>query len=120
MGLAITGSYDKLLAGQGNKAKTETRERLGSMSKDRKSQILIAGLKAGGKDGFSLKQQLGSLAEILRASKVDKALAENVLEEAEASGILNASATLQFLKKQGVIAEKVDQQMVDMFSAALK
>jgi len=90
------------------------------MSNDRKVAILAAGLKAGGKDGYALKQQLGSLANILKVNKVDGALAEAVLEEVEASGIMNASQTLQFLKKQGVIETKIDPAMQSMFAAALK
>ena len=110
--------YSQMRAAAGNQKLPIRKDR--SMSNDRKYQILAAGLKAGGKDGFALKQQVGSLANILKVHKVDPAIAESILEEAEESGIFNASQTLQFLKKQGVIAEKVDANVTKAFQDLLK
>ena len=101
------------------KTKSPYERKDSKMSNDRKNQILIAGLKAG-KDGFALKQQLASLANILKQHKVADEVAESILEEAGESGIMNASQTLQDLKKKGIIAVKVDESLKKMFMDALK
>lgn len=79
----------------------------------------MAGFKAGGQQGFAQAEQVASLRHVLAANKIDGKVQDAIVATVKDSGLLNASATRQWLVKVGLLAEKIDPKIKAELEAML-
>ena len=79
------------------------------------AEIIAVGFKDGGRTGFATAEQIGSLRECLRRCEIADEDSDKIIVLVKDSGLLNASATLQWLKSIGAVKTEVDVVLEAMF-----